>query len=487
MEKHYDVALVGAGIMSVTLATLLKHVEPSWRIIVLERLSDVALESSNGWNNAGTGHSALCELNYTPAQADGSISTEKAIQVNQQFQVSRQFWSWLVKSGALPDPTRFIRRSPHISLVFGEENVEFLRSRFEALKSHPLFASMEYSEDPYEIGRWAPLVIDGREKGEPIAATRVAEGTDVDFGVLTELLAENLSRDGVEFSFGKRVVDIRRADTSWAIKLRDEVGSTPSAVVARFVFVGAGGAALTLLQKSGIPEIRGYGGFPVSGEWLRCDNPNVVSTHDSKVYGLAEVGAPPMSVPHLDARVVDGEVSLLFGPYAGFTPKFLKYGSFFDLFSSLRWHNLIPMMAVAFQNLGLLRYLIREVFASRGQRLEALYKFYPGANPDDWSAQVAGQRVQIIKPESKKLGVLQFGTEIVSHSDGSIAGLLGASPGASTSVAIMLDLLRRCFPNKIQAWEGSLKEMVPTYSAEGIGSVSETVITLRATAKSLRL
>jgi malate dehydrogenase (quinone) len=485
VKNEVDVALIGAGIMSVTLATLLKELEPSWRIVIIEKLSDVALESSNGWNNAGTGHSALCELNYTPEQADGSVTIDKAVHINQQFQVSRQLWSWLVESGGLPDPSKFIRRSPHISMVFGEKNVAYLKKRFDALKDNPLFSSMEYSEDPLEIGRWAPLTIDGRLKGEPIAATRVNEGTDVDFGVLTELLSEKLKSQGVSFLFEKRVSAISRSKGGWNLSLRDELGSTPSSIEARFVFVGAGGAALPLLQKARIPEIRGYGGFPVSGEWLKCDNPDVVSKHTSKVYGMAQLGAPPMSVPHLDARIVRGQHSLLFGPYAGFKPKFLKTGSWFDLFASLRWHNLLPMISVALQDFGLLRYLIKEVFASRQQRLEDLYRFYPDANPEDWTPEVAGQRVQIIKPDPKRLGVLQFGTEVVASADGSIAGLLGASPGASTAVPIMVDVIEKCFPDRLDRWEPTLKTMIPTYQRGSLGSVSETAKTMKRTAKIL--
>jgi len=487
VEKKVDVALVGAGIMSVTLATILKELEPSWRITVIEKLSDVALESSNGWNNAGTGHSALCELNYTPEQPDGSVATAKAIQINQQFQVSRQFWAWLVESGQLPEPQRFIRRSPHISFVLGEKNVAFLKARFEAIKDNPLFSSMEYSEDPYEIGSWAPLTIDGRLKDEPIAATRVVEGTDVDFGVLTELLSARLRDRGVDFLFEKKVTAISRTKNGWALALKDELGSTPSTLETRFVFVGAGGASLPLLQKARIPEIRGYGGFPVSGEWLKCDNPEVVNRHNSKVYGMGELGAPPMSVPHLDARVVDGQHSLLFGPYAGFKPKFLKTGSWFDLFASLRWHNLLPMISVALQDFGLLRYLIREVFASRQKRLEALYRFYPDANPEDWVPEVAGQRVQIIKPDPKKLGVLQFGTEVVASADGSIAGLLGASPGASTAVPIMIDVIEKCFPDNLDNWESQLREMIPTYQRGSLGTPSQSAKQMKRTAKALRI
>lgn len=482
-----DVALVGAGIMSVTLATLIKELEPTWKIAVIEKLDSVARESSYGWNNAGTGHSALCELNYTPEQPDGSVSIDKAVQINQQFQMSRQFWTWLVENGGIPDPSAFIRKSPHISLVFGEKNVKYLRARFEALKDHPLFSSMELSEDPSEIGTWAPLLIDGRLKKEPIAATRVIEGTDVDFGALTELLSQRLRDAGVDFQFEKKITGLQKRPEGWKLAIRDEVGGTPSSLSADFVFIGAGGAALPLLQKSGIPEIKGYGGFPVSGEWLKCDNPEVVSRHTAKVYGMAELGAPPMSVPHLDARTVEGQRSLLFGPYAGFKPKFLKNGSWLDLFASLRWHNLLPMISVGMRELGLLRYLVSEVFASRGARLEALYRFYPDANPEDWVPEVAGQRVQVIKPDPQKIGVLQFGTEVVASADGSIAGLLGASPGASTAVAIMLEVLEKCFPSRFTGWQSTLQQIIPGIGLSNAEMVREGAKSMKRTRKVLKI
>jgi malate dehydrogenase (quinone) len=450
--------------MSATLGTLLHELEPTWKILIVERLSVVGHESSNAWNNAGTGHSALCELNYTPERPDGSIAIDSAVSVNEQFQVSRQFWSWLVSEKIVPDPSSFIHQSPHMSFVWGEANVAYLRKRFDALRGHPLFMGMEYSEDPLEIARWAPLLIDGRKKGEPLAATRFVSGSDVDFGALTKSLVDRLVADGVSIALDYRVNRLKKmADGGWRLNLRAEIGSTPVDVEASFVFVGAGGMSLNLLQKSGIKEIRGYGGFPVSGVWLRCDNPEVVARHKAKVYGKASVGAPPMSVPHLDTRVVEGNTSLLFGPYAGFTPKFLKNGSVTDLLASLRLHNIGPLLAVGLGNFSLVRYLVSEVFASRGKRLEALWGFYPSADPDDWYELTAGQRVQVIKPDPKNVGVLQFGTEVITSADGSIAGLLGASPGASTAVAIMIDVLERCFPERLGGWSKKLRGMVPSY------------------------
>jgi len=464
--------------MSATLGTLLKQLEPSWNIQIFERLGAAAQESSNPWNNAGTGHAALCELNYTPQRADGSIDISSAVKVNEQFQVSRQFWSHLVETGALPDPRAFINSTPHMSFVWGADNVEYLRKRYEALKDHPLFEGMEYSEDASVIRQWTPLLIPGRKKSEPIAATHIKSGTDVDFGALTRLLLDYLTDNGAEVNVGKSVTGLKRQkDGSWKINLRDEVGRTPQTVTADFVFVGAGGNALNLLQKSGIPEIRGFGGFPVSGEFLRTDNPEVVARHHAKVYGKAAVGSPPMSVPHLDTRVVDGNSSLMFGPYAGFSPKFLKTGSWFDLFKSIRVHNLVPMLQAGGRNLSLVRYLVGQLAARKSTKFGALQEFFPDANPEDWYRITAGQRVQVIKKDAKKGGVLQFGTELIASADGTIAGLLGASPGASTAVPIMLGLLKQCFPERFEAWEPRLKSMVPSLGS----SVGEDPVVARGT------
>jgi malate dehydrogenase (quinone) len=488
-SKPVDVALIGGGIMSATLGTLLKQLEPSWDIQIFERLGEVALESSNPWNNAGTGHAALCELNYTPERADGSIDIASAVKVNEQFQVSRQFWAFLVGSGALPDPQAFINPTPHMSFVWGADNVEYLRKRFEALKSHPLFKGMEYSEDARMIRQWAPLMIPGRRKSEPIAATHMNAGTDVDFGALSTLLTSNLVSNGAQLNTEVVVKKIKKQrDGTWQLTMRKDIGGTPiEPVSARFVFVGAGGYALGLLQKSGIKEIRGYGGFPVSGEFLRTDNPELVARHRAKVYGKAAVGSPPMSVPHLDLRVVDGTGSLMFGPYAGFSPRFLKSGSVLDLFASIRWHNVIPMLAAGLGNLSLVGYLIGQLLARPSTKFAELQKFFPNGKPEDWYQITAGQRVQVIKKDKKKLGVLQFGTEVVSAADGSIAGLLGASPGASTAVPIMLSLIDKCFPDRMEAWTPELKRMIPSYGTllSDDPKLAKKVIT--STAKALNI
>src|SRR6187402_3605967 len=355
--------------MSATLGVLLKQLEPEWKVLVLERLGDIALESSNPWNNAGTGHSAFCELNYTPERADGTIDITNAVKVNEQFQVSRQFWSFLIEEGLLPEPERFINSVPHMTFVWGEANVEYLRKRYEALKDHPLFQGIEFSEDAKVIRGWAPLLIPGRSKNQPIAATRIAQGTDVDFGALTHLLTNGLIKQGAKLKLEHRVTGLKKKrDGLWHLQVRHDVGGTPLEFTARFVFVGAGGAALHLLQKSGIKEIRGYGGFPISGQFLRADDPALVAQHHAKVYGKAAVGSPPMSVPHLDTRVVDGKASLLFGPYAGFSPKFMKTGSWWDLFGSIRPHNLLTMIGAGLTNLSLVGYLITELLASKAKK-----------------------------------------------------------------------------------------------------------------------
>ncbi|CAN5199532.1 malate:quinone oxidoreductase [soil metagenome] len=488
MSEPIDVVLIGGGVMSATLGTLLQQLEPEWTITILEKLGDVALESSSPWNNAGTGHSALCELNYTPEKADGTIDITSAVKVNEQFQVSRQFWSFLVSEGLLPEPERFINTVPHMSFVWGDDNVAYLKKRYEALKDHPLFSGLEYSEDAAVIRSWAPLLIPGRKREQPIAATRIVAGTDVDFGSLTRLLLDGLVKNGAKVKLEHRVTGLkRRRDGNWTVSVRHDVGGTPLALTARFVFVGAGGGALNLLQLSGIREIRGYGGFPISGQFLRTDDPELVAQHQAKVYGKAAVGSPPMSVPHLDTRVVDGQASLLFGPYAGFSTKYLKTGSYLDLFKALRWHNLGTFIGAGLTNLSLVGYLVSEVLSSRHKKHEALKQFAPKARQKDWYLITAGQRVQIMKRDGNGKAAIQFGTEVVSADDGSIAGLLGASPGASTAVPIMLDVLAKCFPENMPRWEPELERMIPSYGSVLSTNNAGALSTMTRTAKVLAI
>lgn len=453
-----DVLLIGGGIMSATLASLISELEPTWSIRVLERLDRPARESSGPWNNAGTGHAALCELNYTPQDDDGLVDISKAVVVNEQFQVSRQLWSFLVESGRIPEPEAFIHSTPHMSFVWGEDNVAYLRQRHALLSTHPLFEGMQYSEDPAVIAEWAPLLMAGRTGDEPVAATYSAEGTDVDFGALTKLMLDSAADRGLRVDYNAEVTRVRRAkDGLWEVSGKQDGARFTQR--ARFVFVGAGGQALTVLQKAGIPEIKGFGGFPVSGEFLRTQNPDVVARHEAKVYGKASVGAPPMSVPHLDTRVVEGQRSLMFGPYAGFSPRYLKHGSLLDMFRAIRWHNLVPMVRSGLANIPLTVYLVTQLIARPATKFAELQTFFPDADPADWEKVTAGQRVQVIRPD----GVLQFGTELIAHADGSIAGLLGASPGASTAAHVMLEVLERCFPEQWTTWRPRLEEIVPSH------------------------
>ncbi|WP_010632771.1 malate:quinone oxidoreductase [Sporolactobacillus vineae] len=465
LQKTTDVILIGAGIMSATLGSLLKELAPGWTIKVFEKLASAGQESSNEWNNAGTGHSALCELNYTPEKRDGSIDISKALKVNQQFQLSRQFWTYLVQKNLITNPQEFIRPIPHMSLVEGEKNVQFLKKRFKALSNNPLFRGMVFTEDPERLKEWIPLIMDGRTSQEPIAATRIGTGSDVNFGALTRMLFAHLQAEGVDVHYSHHVENLTRTgDGLWKVKVHDGSTGRIETETARFVFIGGGGGSLPLLQKTGIPESKHIGGFPVSGLFMVCKNPEVIARHHAKVYGKAKVGAPPMSVPHLDTRYIDGKKALLFGPFAGFSPKFLKTGSNLDLIRSVRPDNLLTMIAAGFKNAALTRYLIQQLLLSNEKRMETLREFIPTAKSEDWKIVVAGQRVQVIKDtEAGGRGTLQFGTEVVSAADGSLAALLGASPGASTAVYVMLEVLEKCFPQQMKEWEPKIKTMIPSY------------------------
>lgn len=479
MSESVDVVLIGGGVMSATLGTLLKELQPDWKIVTFERLGDVAQESSNPWNNAGTGHSALCELNYMPDANDPA----KAIGINEQFQVSRQLWSSFIDRGILDEASTFINSTPHMTFVRGEKDVAYLKQRYETLKQQPLFRGIEYSEDSRVINQWAPLLMQKRRKGEPFAATRVEAGSDVDFGSVTRQLFAYLEKQGAELRLNHEVKKLRKkSDGTWDLTYRNRVGRAPGRINARFVFVGAGGWAIKLLQSAGIPEIKGYGVFPIGGQFLKTTNPKLVAQHEAKVYSQAAVGAPPMSVPHLDARRVDGEGSLMFGPFATFSPKFLKQGRWIDIVQQVRLSNIGSMLKVGATNLSLVRYLVSELLKSRAKKIESLREFMPTAEGDDWELIQAGQRAQVMKG-----GKLQFGTEVVSAADGSIAGLLGASPGASTTVSIMLNLLRDCFPDRTAAWEPKLRDLIPTYGTALNADADLAVRTETATAEKLGL
>ena len=465
-EENYDAVLIGAGIMSATLAALLHELKPDMRLLIVERLKAPGLESSSALNNAGTGHAANCELNYTPLMANGQVNTQKAFDINKSFEQSLEFWAFLTERGKL-DPTRFLNALPHISLVFGAKGISFLRKRFLRLSSHFAFSEMEWSTDSSELFEWMPLIMEGRSPSQLVGATRVKRGTDVDFGALTVAYIDQIKKSGLlDLHFSTEVVDLfKDANGKWLIELK---GSKEKRMVrSPFVFLGAGGGALTLLQKSSIPEGLDYGGFPVSGKWLVCNDKSLASRHKAKVYGNASVGAPPMSVPHLDTRWIDGKRSLLFGPFAGFSSNFLKYGSMWDLFDSVKTSNFVPILQAGLNNLDLSYYLMKQLRLNNDQRLTVLKNFLPNAASKDWHLSVAGQRVQIIKKTSKG-GILKMGTEVVTSSDGSLAALLGASPGASTAVTIMLEVLNRCWPENFSTdeWQDRLKSIFPSYGID---------------------
>nr|WP_113865046.1 malate dehydrogenase (quinone) [Brenneria salicis]NMN91014.1 malate dehydrogenase (quinone) [Brenneria salicis ATCC 15712 = DSM 30166]RBP66508.1 malate dehydrogenase (quinone) [Brenneria salicis ATCC 15712 = DSM 30166]RLM32040.1 malate:quinone oxidoreductase [Brenneria salicis ATCC 15712 = DSM 30166] len=491
-DKTTDVVLIGGGVMSSTLGVYLQELQPDWSIDMVERMDNVAQESSNGWNNAGTGHSAFMELNYTPDNPDGPIEISKAVEITEAFEVSRQFWSYQVKNGVLHDPQSFINNVPHISFVWGDENTRFLSHRFEAMQHSTLYRGMEFSEDPNVIKEWAPLVMEGRDPAQKVAATRMPIGTDVNYGELTRQLVDSLKKKpNFALHLNSEVRDIKRnADNTWSVTYADlKNGEKESVIKAKFVFIGAGGAALQLLQKSGIPEADGYGGFPVGGKFLVSDNPEVVKRHLAKVYGKASVGAPPMSVPHLDTRIFDGKPVVLFGPFATFSSKFLKNGSLWDLFDSVTLSNVWPMTRVGLDNFDLVKYLISQVMMDDDDRFAALQEYFPNAKKEDWKLTIAGQRVQVIKKDENKGGVLKLGTEIVSSEDGSIAALLGASPGASTAAPIMLSLLKTVFKDKMATpeWQSKLKEIIPSYDQKLDGNIELTNKIRRYTSSTLNL
>ncbi|MEG5262849.1 malate dehydrogenase (quinone) [Pseudomonas sp. JDS28PS106] len=465
--KKVDVLLVGGGIMSSTLGIWLKELEPGWSVEMVERLDAVAEESSNGWNNAGTGHSALAELNYTPADPDGKINITKAIEINEAFQITRQFLAWQVQNDVLKNPRSFINTTPHMSFVWGDDNISFLKKRYEALQASPLFRPMQFSEDHEQIKKWVPLMMEGRDPNQKLAVTWTPIGTDVNFGEITRQFVGYLQKQpNFSLKLSSEVQDITRNDDgSWHVEYENLKDGTKSATDAKFLFVGAGGGALPLLQKSGIPEAREYAGFPVGGSFLVTENPTIAQQHMAKAYGIASTGAPPMSVPHLDTRVLDGKRVILFGPFATFSTKFLKEGSYLDLFASMTTHNFWPMTKVGIDQFDLVQYLAGQLMQSDDDRFNALKEYFPHAKKEDWRLWQAGQRVQIIKRDKDKGGVLKLGTEVVSSQDGTIAGLLGASPGASTAAPIMLEVMQRVFKDKVASpeWQAKLHQIIPSY------------------------
>ncbi|ASL76927.1 malate dehydrogenase (quinone) (plasmid) [Ralstonia pseudosolanacearum] len=489
--KKVDVLLVGGGIMSSTLGVWLHELEPDWSMMMVERLDGVAQESSNGWNNAGTGHSALAELNYTPEKSNGKIDISKAVEINEGFQVTRQFWTYQVKTGVLKNPRSFINSTPHMSFVWGEDNVRYLKKRYEALQASPLFRGMQFSDDYDQISKWVPLMMEGRDRSQKVAATWMPVGTDVNFGEITrQFVGYLLSQPQFTLSLSSEVRDIKRNDDgTWRVSYVNLKSGDRQDVDTKFLFIGAGGGALRLLQASGIPEARDFAAFPVGGSFLVTENPEVVNRHLAKAYGKASVGSPPMSVPHLDTRVIDGKRIILFGPFATFSTKFLKNGSYMDLFGSTTSHNVMPMLHVGVDEFPLVQYLAGQLMLSDEDRFNALKEYFPLAKKEDWRLWQAGQRVQIIQRDEAKGGILKLGTQIVKSKDGTIAGLLGASPGASTAAPIMLGVLETVFKDKLAtpAWQQKVRQMIPTYGIKLNDNPAKVYEEWVATAEALQL
>ncbi|MBY4888318.1 malate dehydrogenase (quinone) [Pantoea sp. DY-15] len=473
-----DVLLIGGGIMSASLGTWLQELQPGWKQLMVEKLDGVALESSNGWNNAGTGHSANMELNYTPERADGSIDVSKALEINESFMISRQFWTSQVQRGVLHDPHSFINSTPHMSFVWGDKNVEYLTKRYDALQKTTLFQGMKFSTDHQQIQQWAPLVMEGRDPNQKVAATWTPVGTDVNYGEITRQLIGSLKKDqNFKLETSSEVTDFKRnGDNSWHVTIKDVKSGDKRSVDAKYVFIGAGGGAIKLLQKTGIPEADNYGGFPVGGSFLMTENPEIANRHLEKVYGQASVGAPPMSVPHIDSRTLDGKKVVLFGPFATFSTKYLKNGSLFDLLSATTTSNIIPMTHVGIDNFDLVKYLIGQVMLNDDDRFAALKEYYPNARKEDWKLIQAGQRVQIIKKDAEKGGLLKLGTEIVTDQQKTLAALLGASPGASTAAPITLDVMKKLFPEQFASpeWQQKIRAIVPSFGQKLNGNTALT-------------
>ncbi|MCQ8229927.1 malate dehydrogenase (quinone) [Pantoea trifolii] len=473
-----DVLLIGGGIMSASLGTWLQELQPGWKQLMVEKLDGVALESSNGWNNAGTGHSANMELNYTPERADGSIDVSKALEINESFMISRQFWTAQVQRGVLHDPHSFINSTPHMSFVWGDKNVEYLTKRYDALQKTTLFQGMKFSTDHQQIQQWAPLVMEGRDPNQKVAATWTPVGTDVNYGEITRQLIGSLKKDqNFKLETSSEVTDFKRnGDNSWHVTIKDVKSGDKRSVDAKYVFIGAGGGAIKLLQKTGIPEADNYGGFPVGGSFLMTENPEIANRHLEKVYGQASVGAPPMSVPHIDSRTLDGKKVVLFGPFATFSTKYLKNGSLFDLLSATTTSNIMPMTHVGIDNFDLVKYLIGQVMLNDDDRFAALKEYYPNARKEDWKLIQAGQRVQIIKKDAEKGGLLKLGTEIVTDQQKTLAALLGASPGASTAAPITLDVMKKLFPEQFASpeWQQKIRAIVPSFGQKLNGNTALT-------------
>jgi malate dehydrogenase (quinone) len=462
-----DVVLVGSGIMSSTLAVMLKRLDPRLRVQVLEVAPELAQEASDGWNNAGTGHAGVCEISYTPNRdPDGRVPIARALRIFEQFEHSKQFWGAIAATGEVGDPTGFIHAVPHLCFVKGSDDVDFLRARHAAMTDHPFFRGMQLTTDATVIENWAPLVMEGRARG-PVAAT-VGDGTEVNFGLLARRLCGWLAQqEHCGVATGSKVTRLRRGDGQWQIESRCIATGEVREQRAKFVFVGAGGGSLPLLQSTGLSEVAGLGGFPIGGQWLVCNEPAICAQHEAKVYGATPPSSPSLGSGHLDVRRLNGQRQLLFGPFASWTTRFLKHsGKWSDLPRSIRLNNLASLLRTGVRNWSLVRYLVTQGLQSIEDRMQALREYYPNARSEHWRLVEAGIRVQTIKNADR--GAVNFGTEVFSSVDRSLAALLGASPGASVSVSIALEIVQTCLPHLLATAEGQerMRQMIPTFDVD---------------------
>ena len=467
MTKKTDddgITLIGGGIMSLTLGVLINEIYPDYPINLIEKLSDISLESSSALNNAGTGHAGYCELNYTPQEKNGEINISRAININEMFENSLEFWAYLETKYKFFDCKKFLKKTPHISFVKGDKNIIFLKSRYESLKKQPLFKEMEFSDDPKIIHQWAPLLNFKNEKKERYAATRVEHGTDINFGEISIQLLNLLKKNKKFHLYTNSNVEKISVlkDGLIDLKIKNQINKNIIEIKSNRIFIGAGGQSIALLQKMGLKETNGYAGFPISGKWLICNNKEIVKRHNAKVYSQVFDNAPPMSIPHLDLREIDGKQYLLFGPFAGFTFKFLKQGSNLDLPKSIRINNIRSLIIVFLKNFSLLIYLIKQSLMNHASRMKQLRYFYEDAKDSDWKLLDAGKRVQIIKNCPFEGSKLEFGTEIIFSQNKRICALIGASPGASISANAMSKVFIGMFGKNKYV---NLKKIISSYGS----------------------
>ncbi len=200
-----------------------------------------------------------------------------------------------MRNGVLKNPRSFINHTPHMSFVWGDENVAYLEKRYEALKASPLFAGMQYSTDPEQIKKWVPLMMEGRDPSQKIGATWSPLGTDMEFGEITRQFVSHLkSTPNFDLQVSSEVDAIERnSDGSWRVSYSNSANGSEHTIDAKFVFIGAGGGALHLLQMSAFRKLKTTAVSPVGGSFLVNENPDVSMLHLAKAYGKASVALSP--------------------------------------------------------------------------------------------------------------------------------------------------------------------------------------------------